>query len=213
MGDTSVAPTKCADPRLCWVVVENKRKVALAFMAHPDDAEILCAGTLVRLRDAGWEIHIATATRGDCGTMTKCAREISEIRSREAQDAAALIGGTWHTLDELDGKVVYDKPTLEKAYALFRRIAPRVVFTHAPKDYMMDHEMVSSIARAVSFLYGAPNITTAPLVDGSSVPYLYYCDPIDGIDPLGNRVTPTTYVDVTAQMDKKVEMLSKHGSQ
>ena len=43
---------------------------ALTFLAHPDDAEILCAGTLIRLADAGWEIHVATATPGDCGTMT-----------------------------------------------------------------------------------------------------------------------------------------------
>ena len=45
-------------------------KVALSFLAHPDDAEFLCAGTLIRLAEAGWEVHIATATPGDCGTMT-----------------------------------------------------------------------------------------------------------------------------------------------
>ena len=43
----------------------------LAWMAHPDDAEILCAGTLIRLAEAGWEVHIATATSGDCGTQTQ----------------------------------------------------------------------------------------------------------------------------------------------
>ena len=47
------------------------RKVVLAFMAHPDDAEFLCTGTLIRLADAGWEVHIATATPGDCGTTTE----------------------------------------------------------------------------------------------------------------------------------------------
>jgi LmbE family N-acetylglucosaminyl deacetylase len=182
-------------------------------MAHPDDAEILCAGTLIRLRDAGWQIHIATATRGDCGTMTQSAAEISEIRSAEASAAAALIGGAWHTIDEFDGRVVYDKPTLDKTYTLFRRIAPTLVFTHAPKDYMIDHESVSLLARAVSFLYPAPNISREPLAATAGVPHLYYCDPIDGVDPLGNPVTPTTYVDITAQMDWKIQMLSKHASQ
>src|SRR5436309_2535741 len=47
-----------------------EHKVALSFLAHPDDAEILCAGTLMRLREAGWEVHIATATPGDCGSAT-----------------------------------------------------------------------------------------------------------------------------------------------
>jgi len=182
-------------------------------MAHPDDAEFLCAGTLIRLADLGWQIHIATATRGDCGTMTMTAAEISAIRSREAQDAASTIGATWHTLDEKDGKVCYDKPTLDKSFALFRKIAPSLVFTHAPKDYMIDHEMVSLLARAVSFLYGAPNISPQPLLPGSGVPHLYYCDPIEGIDPMGNEVTPTTLVDVTARMPRKIEMLSRHASQ
>ena len=40
---------------------------ALAILAHPDDAEFLCAGTLVRLAcERGWSIHIATMTPGDC---------------------------------------------------------------------------------------------------------------------------------------------------
>ncbi len=40
-------------------------KIALSLLAHPDDAEILCAGTLIRLKEAGWEIYIATLTPGD----------------------------------------------------------------------------------------------------------------------------------------------------
>jgi LmbE family N-acetylglucosaminyl deacetylase len=182
-------------------------------MAHPDDAEFLCTGTLIRLADLGWQIHIATATRGDCGTMTHSAEEISAIRSREAQDAAATIGAIWHTLDEKDGKVCYDKPTLDKAYALFRRFAPSLVFTHALSDYMIDHEMVSLICRSVSFLYGAPNVSREPLIERSGVPYLYYCDPIEGTDPFGNPVNPPILVDVTAQMPRKIEMLSRHASQ
>ena len=59
-------------------------RTALSFLAHPDDAEFLCAGTLIRLRDAGWEVHIATATPGDCGTMTQDRWDISAVRTNEA---------------------------------------------------------------------------------------------------------------------------------
>ncbi len=45
------------------------------------------------------------------------------------------------------------------------------------------------------------------------MPYLYYCDPVDGIDPLGQPVTPTTYVDIAAQLEKKAAMLACHASQ
>jgi LmbE family N-acetylglucosaminyl deacetylase len=78
---------------------------------------------------------------------------------------------------------------------------------------MMDHEMASLVARAASFLYGAPNCSAFPLQPGSSVPYLYYCDPVEAVDPLGRQVEPTTIVDVTDQLEKKTEMLACHASQ
>jgi LmbE family N-acetylglucosaminyl deacetylase len=186
---------------------------ALTFLAHPDDAEILCAGTLIRLADAGWQVHIATATPGDCGTMTATRWDISSTRTNEARGAAALIGAAYHCLDERDGLVVYDKPTVQKAVDLFRRIKPDLVFTHAQDDYMMDHVEVSKLARAASFVFGAPNISAFPLLPGSRIPHLYYCDPIEGIDSLGRPAQPTTRVDVTAQHAKKLEMLACHASQ
>jgi LmbE family N-acetylglucosaminyl deacetylase len=187
--------------------------VALSFLAHPDDAEILCAGTLIRLAQAGWEVHIATATPGDCGTMTASRWEISAIRTAEAKRAAAIIGATYHCLDERDGLVVYDKPAVQKAVDLFRRVSPALVFTHAQDDYMMDHVEVSKLARAASFLFGAPNISAFPLKEGSKIPHLYYCDPVEGIDSLGRAVVPTTLVDVSDVHAKKLEMLSCHASQ
>jgi LmbE family N-acetylglucosaminyl deacetylase len=189
------------------------RKTALTFLAHPDDAEILCAGTLIRLADAGWEIHIATATPGDCGTMTDNRWDISSIRTKEAIAAAKLINANYHCIDERDGFIVYDKATIQKAVDLFRRITPSLVITHAPRDYMVDHEQCSLLARSASFLFGAPNISHHRRHAEAAVPYLYYCDPIEGIDPLGHPVMPTTRIDVTAQMEKKSQMLACHASQ
>jgi LmbE family N-acetylglucosaminyl deacetylase len=186
---------------------------ALTFLAHPDDAEILCAGTLIRLADAGWQVHIATATPGDCGTMAATRWDISSTRTNEARTAAAMIGATYHCLDERDGLVVYDKPTLQKAIDLFRRVMPDLAFTHAQDDYMMDHVEVSRLARAASFVFGAPNISAFPLQPGSHIPHLYYCDPIEAIDSLGRPAQPTTVVDVTAQHEKKLQMLATHASQ
>ncbi len=185
----------------------------LALLAHPDDAEFMCAGTLIRLAVAGWEVHIATAAPGDCGTMTENRWDISARRTTEAAAAAALIGATYHCLDERDGLIVYDKPTLQKSIELFRRVAPRLVFTHTSQDYMMDHVMVSHLARAASFIYGTPNISELPLREGSCVPHLYYCDAMEGIDPLGNPIQPSVWVDIAQQLEKKAEMLACHKSQ
>jgi LmbE family N-acetylglucosaminyl deacetylase len=190
---------------------ENRR--VLAFLAHPDDAEMFCAGTLARLAALGWEIHVATATPGDCGTMTENRWDISSRRTREAAQSAAQLGATYHCLDERDGLLVYDKPTIQKCCDLFRRVAPSLVFTHPQRDYMMDHEMASLLARAASFLYGAPNSSAFPLREGSRVPYLYHCDPPEGIDPAGQAVVPTTWVDISGQMEIKTRMLACHASQ
>ena len=185
----------------------------LTVLAHPDDAEFLCAGTLIRLRERGWEVHIATCTPGDCGTMTEDRWAISATRTAEARKAAAMIGATYHCLDERDIYVVYDQPTLHKAVDLFRQVAPSLVFTHAAKDYMMDHEMASLLARAASFAYGAPNASSFPRRPESGIPHLYYCDPIEGVDPYGHPVEPTTVVDITGQMETKTQMLACHASQ
>ena len=193
---------------------QQQNKTVLTFLAHPDDAEILCAGTIVRLADAGWKVHIATATPGDCGTMVMDQWAISAERTGEAKKAAAMIGATYYCLDEKDGRVVYDKPTLQKVIDLFRRVTPGLVITHPPKDYMMDHEMVHLLARSASFIYGAPNVSLWPRSDAAGVPHLYYCDPIEGIDPYtGQKVEPTTLVDITGTYEKKAAMLAAHASQ
>ena len=190
------------------------RKVALAFFAHPDDAEFMCAGTLVQLADDGWEVHIATATPGDCGTVTLPASEISEIRRREGAEAASRIGASYHCLEERDVHVVFDKPTCQKAIDLFRQLAPTLVFTHPRLDYMLDHEQVHLLARCAAFSYPIPNASPLPLIEGSTVPWIYYCDPLEGLDPYtGKMVEPTRTIDISAQIDRKIEMLACHASQ
>src|SRR5260221_3395706 len=61
-------------------------------MAHPDDIEMTCAGTLVLLRRAGWDVHLATMTAGDLGTATRSRAAISRIRKKEAAASAKLLG-------------------------------------------------------------------------------------------------------------------------
>jgi LmbE family N-acetylglucosaminyl deacetylase len=186
----------------------------MTLLAHPDDAEILCAGTLIRLTDAGWEVHIATVAAGDGGSTTLPGPEIAALRRREGQTAAAKIGATYHCLDEPDIEVVFDKATNRKVIDLLRRIAPTLLFTHPRHDYMLDHEQVHLLARAAAFSYSIPNASTLPLIPESQIPWLYYCDPVEGRDPYTLKtVTPTTYVDVTAQIERKVEMLACHASQ
>jgi LmbE family N-acetylglucosaminyl deacetylase len=188
------------------------RKSILGIFAHPDDAEFLCAGTLSLLKKAGWSIHIATLAPGDKGTAEHTREEISRIRKAEASKAAELLDGKYYCLEFEDVYIFYDRETINKTTALIRRIRPTIVFTTSPGDYMIDHEMVSVIVQTACFSTGIKNmeVIEEPF---EPVPYLYYSDPIEGKDKLGNPIQPSVYVDVTDEMKMKEKMLACHNSQ
>lgn len=187
-------------------------KSVLAFFAHPDDAEILCAGTLSLLKRAGYNIHIATIGNGDKGTATHSKEEIIGIRRAEAIKAAGILEGIYHCLDVEDIFILYERESIEKASALVRHIQPSVVFTHSPDDYMLDHEITSKIVQTACFTSGMKNLEI-PEKPFGPVPYLYYADPVESKDKFGNRIKPGVFVDITAEIETKEKMLASHSSQ
>jgi len=191
-------------------------RTAIAVLAHPDDAEFLCAGTLVRLRkEHGWSIHIATMTPGDCGSTEHEPDEIADIRRNEGKAAAETIGGRYHCLEERDLRVIFNEPVLEKVVRLLNAVRPQVVFTHSPDDYHLDHEQCSKIVRAATFAAPIPNFLHrchlhSPL---EHIPHLFYCDPLEGKDAFGAPIAPAFRIDISSVIDDKARMLECHGSQ
>src|SRR5262245_66575218 len=101
--------------------------IVLSVLAHPDDAEFLCAGTLLRLvREHGWQAHVATMTPGDCGSAELDAEAISRVRRAEGAKAAALLGATYHCLEERDLRIFYHDRPLERVTRLLRQVRPRL---------------------------------------------------------------------------------------
>ncbi len=190
--------------------------IVLSVLAHPDDAEFLCAGTLIRLaREHGWQVHIASMTPGDCGSTELPPERIAEVRRAEGGRAAGLIGATYHCVEERDLLVFYAERPLERVTRLLRTVRPRLVLTHSPADYMLDHEMASTLTRAAMFAAAVPNFLAdrdlpPPL---EHIPHLYYCDAIEGKDPLGRPVEAGFRVDVSGVIEAKAEMLAAHASQ
>jgi LmbE family N-acetylglucosaminyl deacetylase len=188
----------------------------LAIFAHPDDTEFLCAGTLAHLADRGASIHIATMTAGDCGSAILSAAKISRIRRQEAQRAAAILQAEYTCLGERDLLVAYDARTLRKVMELVRHIDPALVFTHAPRDYMVDHETASRLAQTACFGSSAPNLATRarrPAKSTRAIPHLYYAQPFGNRDILGVEILPHIVVDISATLERKEKMLACHESQ
>jgi LmbE family N-acetylglucosaminyl deacetylase len=186
--------------------------VILSVLAHPDDAEFLCAGTLIRLkREHGWEVHIASMTAGDCGSMELGPEAISQVRREEGAAAARLIGARYHCLEEKDLRVFYHERALDKVVRLLREVRPRIVLTHSPADYMLDHEMTSMLTRAAAFAAPTPNFMAGRALE--HIPHLYYCDPIEGKDPMGRDIPPGFRIDISTVIDIKADMLAAHSSQ
>lgn len=190
--------------------IEN---TVLAIVAHPDDAELTCAGTLALLKDKGWKIELATMTPGDCGTASLSREEISRIRKDEAATAARLLDAPYHCLDCDDIFIMYDKPTLLKVIALIRKVKPKMVFTMSPACYMVDHEITSRLVQTACFSAGIMNVKTEGAEAFFFTPYLYYLDAMEGKDKLGQAVNPSLVVDISSSMGLKKKMLQCHDSQ
>lgn len=188
----------------------------LAFFAHPDDAEFLCAGTLAHLADYGASIHIATLTAGDCGSSILPSAKITRLRRQEAQRSAAHLHAEYTCLEERDLLVFYDRPTLRKVMEIVRRVDPALVLTHAPQDYMVDHETTSRLCQSACFGASAPNFRTGarrPAKATRAIPHLYYSQPFGDRDILGREVFPNLVVDISATLERKEKMLACHESQ
>jgi LmbE family N-acetylglucosaminyl deacetylase len=188
----------------------------LAFFCHPDDLEMLVAGTLHVVKSLGWDIGVATMTAGDLGASTGTREQIAAQRLAESQAAADYLGAWYGCARLYDMQVFANPDNLRKVVEVMRAFSPDIVLTHSPVDYMVDHEETSRLVRDAAFAMSIPLFSTgqfpaAPV--GHGTPVLYYSDPTEGLDPMGNRVFPQFYVDISDQMEKKREMLSRHASQ
>ncbi|MBW3624660.1 MAG: PIG-L family deacetylase [Armatimonadetes bacterium] len=194
-------------------MTENRR--VLALFPHPDDMEILCAGTLIRLHALGYEIHVATMTPGDAGSATLPPEEIAAIRREEARRGAEAVGAaSYRCLEFRDLQIVFDNPSRRRVTGFLREIDPFLVFTTPPSDYMFDHEITSRLVRDACFNAPIRNYDAEGDAEPSSgVPYLYYTDPIEGVDLYGDPAPVTAIVGISMVIERKADALKCHDSQ
>lgn len=187
---------------------------AFAIAAHPDDIEFMMSGTLILLGWAGYELHYMTVANGSCGTTELDGETIASIRKRESEAAAGSIGATYHDSLVNDLEILYELETLRRLSAVMRQVAPEVVLTHWPNEYMEDHSNTSRLTCTAAFVRGMANFETIPPRAPLSGPVtVYHAMPYGLRDPLRWLVHPELWIDVSDVMCEKRRMLALHESQ
>jgi len=174
----------------------------LAVMAHPDDAELLCGGALIRSADAGERTGIVDLTRGEMGS-----RGSAQLRAEEAAEAAAILGLSERRNAGLpDSQLENTLEARRRVGALIRELRPRVVVAHWREGRHPDHRVASQLAWDACYLAGLRNF------DAGGEPhrpdkFVYATAFREDADP------PTFVIDVTEQMDRKIAAIAAYASQ
>lgn len=172
----------------------------MAIAAHPDDVEITCGGLLIRMADLGYRTGILDLTRGEMGT-----RGTPEIRERESSVAAAIMGLTIRVNAGLpDGRLVLNDESREAVALFIRKFRPRLALIPSGNQRHPDHNAAAEISYAGIFAAGLRRFP----VDGDA------CRPEKILYAASDHgQQPTFYVEITEQMDRKLEAISAYISQ
>ncbi len=190
------------------------KPVAFAIAAHPDDIEFMMSGTLMRLKDAGFDLHYMNIANGSCGTTQYDRNTIVRLRRDEARKAADYIGAVYHDSLVNDLEIFYEKRLLSRLASIMREVAPEILLLHSPADYMEDHTSACRLAVTAAFGRGMPNFPVDPPREPTMKDVtLYHSQPHGNRDAMGNLIRPDIFVDVTCRIDEKTEMLNFHRTQ
>jgi len=172
------------------------------------------AGTLLRLREAGAEIHMWNLANGSCGTATHSREDIIRLRAAEAQASARLAGAILHEPLADDIALYYEPVLLARVAAVIRQVKPTILLTQSPQDYMEDHQNTCRLSVSAAFVRGMRNFATAPPAEPvSGTMTVYHALPHGLRDGLRKLVRPGQYVDIGPVLARKRQMLAQHRTQ
>jgi bacillithiol biosynthesis deacetylase BshB1 len=177
----------------------------LVLPVHPDDAELGCAGTILKHIALGHKVGIADLTKGELGT-----RGTAEIRDQEAAKAAKILGLTVRENIGIPDGLFTNTPEYQlKVIESIRKYQPDIVITNAYHDRHPDHGRANELVEASAFLSGLRRIETS--FEGKAQEAWR---PKMVLHFIQDRyIKPDIIVDVTAYWDKKIESVLAYGSQ
>ncbi len=184
----------------------------LVIVAHPDDAESYCGGTIAQLVENGNTVRLIVCTSGDRGSHQ---RELSPtsligLRRKEQEDARSILGVQeviW--LNYADGELARKPELRDHLIRLFRQLRPNVILTFDPwkhYEFHPDHRTVGYFATEARML--------------ADLPWIYPELTMEGIPPwhpeemyLFAPEEPNYWVDIQSVLETKIRARLAHCSQ
>jgi bacillithiol biosynthesis deacetylase BshB1 len=177
----------------------------LAIGVHPDDVELSCSGTLIKHISLGKKVGILDLTHGELGT-----RGTPEIRTKEAMEAAKIIGAGFRTqLNLRDGFFENNTESRQLIIEQIRKYQPEIVLCNAINDRHPDHGRAAQLTTDACYYSGLAKIETS--LEGKiqtawrpKAVYHYIQDYF---------IKPDFVVDVSGFIDKKHKAIMAFSSQ
>jgi 4-oxalomesaconate hydratase len=188
----------------------------LAIGAHAADFLWRAGGALAKTAAAGGEAHVVALSygeRGESGELWKdpdmTVERVKQIRHGEAERAAAVLGSDFRCLDLGDYPLEVAGDGLALLVDTIRELAPDAIVTHTDRDpFNPDHPVAfHSVERARALAAGAGVASAFATV---KPPRLFLFEPHQ---PELCNFTPTTFVDITAVIERKCEAMAEMKSQ
>ena len=172
----------------------------LAIAAHPDDVELTCGGTLIKMAKRGYRTGVLDLTAGEMGT-----RGTPETRAREASKAAKLLGVKWRqVLGVPDSDVQPSRQHKLRLAAVIRELRPKTVILPYWEARHPDHYHASTLGYEGCFLAGLKQL---PIEGESYRPFkILYSTAFA-------EMRPTFVVDITEQYEQRRKAILAYGSQ
>lgn len=177
----------------------------LVFAAHPDDAELACAGTIVKYTRMGKKAGIIDLTRGELGT-----RGNAGIRAEEAAASAKILGlALRENMGFPDGFFENDRSGQMALIRKIRQYRPEIILANAPHDRHPDHGRGGHLAYDAYFLSGLRKIETelngAPQEAWRPPVFLHYIQ--------DRMIKPDILVDISEEIEVKEQAIRAFRSQ
>ena len=197
---------------------DEKFTRGMVVVAHADDAEFGCSGTVVKLCSEGWELVYVMCTDGSKGTSDReiTGSELVKMRRQEQINAGKVLG--LKDVVFLDHEDSMLQPTLDLRRDIareIRRYKPDVVICTYPMRTLdggwgvghPDHLAAGEAALSAVFPAARDHLTFPELLEAGLEPHK-----VAEVWMMGHP-EPDLWVDVTNFMDTSVKALMQHASQ